>query len=90
MMEAEITSETSANIYHTTRRNIPEIPEDSHLHTRLRENLKSHKLLWSFNELPSFVTLLSSSRYSRVNVAVGLEKDENHCCTPDRYEDVNC
>jgi hypothetical protein len=31
----------SVNIYQTTRRNIP---EDSHLHTRRRENLKSHKV----------------------------------------------
>jgi hypothetical protein len=33
------TSETSAYIYQTTRRNIPEY---SHLHIRRRENLKSH------------------------------------------------
>jgi hypothetical protein len=39
MMEAVSTSETSVNCYQTTRRNIP---EDSHLHTRRRENLKSH------------------------------------------------
>jgi hypothetical protein len=39
MMEAVSTSETSANVYQTTRRNNP---EDSHLHTRRRENLKSH------------------------------------------------
>jgi hypothetical protein len=32
-------SETLANFYQTTRRNIP---EDSHLHTRPLENLKSH------------------------------------------------
>jgi hypothetical protein len=38
-MEAASTSETSVNFYQTTRRNIP---EDSHLHTRHRENLKSH------------------------------------------------
>jgi hypothetical protein len=38
MMEAVRTSETSANFYQTTRRNIP---EDSHLHTRCRENLIS-------------------------------------------------
>jgi hypothetical protein len=38
MMEAASTYETSVNFYQTTRRNIP---EDSHLHTRLRENLKS-------------------------------------------------
>jgi hypothetical protein len=38
-MEAVSTSETSVNFYQTTRRNIP---EDSHLHTRRCENLKSH------------------------------------------------
>jgi hypothetical protein len=37
MMEATSTSETSVNFYQTTRRNIA---EDSHLHTRCRENLK--------------------------------------------------
>jgi hypothetical protein len=39
MMEAAITSETSVNFYQTTRRNNP---EDSHLYTRRRENLKCH------------------------------------------------
>jgi hypothetical protein len=39
MMEAASTSETSANFYQTARRNNP---EDSHLRTRRRENLKSH------------------------------------------------
>jgi hypothetical protein len=38
MMEAASTSETSVNFYQTTWRNNP---EDSHLHTRRRENLKS-------------------------------------------------
>jgi hypothetical protein len=38
MMEAASTSETSVN-YQTTQRNNP---EDSHLHTRRGENLKSH------------------------------------------------
>jgi hypothetical protein len=37
MTEAPSTSETSVNFYHTTLRNNP---EDSHLHTRRRENLK--------------------------------------------------
>jgi hypothetical protein len=37
MMEAVSTSETSVNLYETTRRNIP---EDSHLHTRRHQNLK--------------------------------------------------
>jgi hypothetical protein len=37
MMETANTSETSVNFYQTTRRNIP---EDIHLRTRCRENLK--------------------------------------------------
>jgi hypothetical protein len=40
MMEAESTSETSENFYQTTRRNNP---EDSHLHTRRRENMNSQR-----------------------------------------------
>jgi hypothetical protein len=39
MMEAASISETSVNFYQTTRCNNP---EDSNLHTRRRENLKSH------------------------------------------------
>jgi hypothetical protein len=39
MMEAARTSETSVDIDLTTRQYIP---EDSELHTRRRENLKSH------------------------------------------------
>jgi hypothetical protein len=39
MMEAARTSETSVNFYQTTQRYNP---EDSLLHTRFRENLKSH------------------------------------------------
>jgi hypothetical protein len=42
MMEAVSTSETSVNFYETTRRNIP---EGCHLHTRRRENLKSHGVI---------------------------------------------
>jgi hypothetical protein len=38
MIKAASTSETSVNFYQTTRRNNP---EDSHIHTRRRENLKS-------------------------------------------------
>jgi hypothetical protein len=41
MMEAESISETSANVYQTTRRYNP---KDSHLHTRRRENLKYYKI----------------------------------------------
>jgi hypothetical protein len=39
MMEAATTSETLENFYQTTHRYNP---EDSHLHTRRRENLKSY------------------------------------------------
>jgi hypothetical protein len=39
MIEAASTSEKSVNFYQATRRNIP---EDSHHHTRRRDNLKSH------------------------------------------------
>jgi hypothetical protein len=35
-----VTSETSVIIYHTTLRNAP---EDSHFHTRRRQNLKDHR-----------------------------------------------
>jgi hypothetical protein len=44
IMEAVSTSETSVNFYQISERNIP---ENSHLHNRRRENLKSH----SSNEL---------------------------------------
>jgi len=47
MMEAVRTSETSANFNLTTRRYIP---EDSKLHTRRRENLKSHMRYTYFHE----------------------------------------
>jgi hypothetical protein len=39
MMKAARTSETSVKFHQTTLRNNP---QDSHLHTRRRENLKSH------------------------------------------------
>jgi hypothetical protein len=41
MMEAVRTSEVSVNVYETTRRNVP---EDSQLHIRRRENIKCHIL----------------------------------------------
>jgi ribosomal protein L18E len=42
MMEAASISETSVNFYQITRRYKP---EDSHLRTHRRENLKSHKFI---------------------------------------------
>jgi hypothetical protein len=44
MMEVASTSETSINFYNTTQRYNP---EDSHLLTRRRENLKFHKIIYS-------------------------------------------
>jgi hypothetical protein len=41
MMEAVSSSETSVNIYHNTRYNIP---EDSHLYTHRCENMISHSI----------------------------------------------
>jgi hypothetical protein len=52
MMEAVRTSETSVYYNETTRRYIP---EGSDLHTRCRENLKSH------NEIILFKTLKQES-----------------------------
>jgi hypothetical protein len=46
MLEAVSTSETLDNSYETTRRNIR---EGCHLRTRLRENLKSHRLIDFFS-----------------------------------------
>jgi hypothetical protein len=45
-MEATRTSETSVDIQLRTRQYIP---EDSELHTRRRENFKSHKTLFLIN-----------------------------------------
>jgi hypothetical protein len=42
MVEAACTSETSIDIQLRTRQYIP---EDSELHTRRRENLKSHRVM---------------------------------------------
>jgi hypothetical protein len=41
IMESASIYETSANFYQTTRSNAP---ENSHLHTRHRQNLKAHKI----------------------------------------------
>jgi hypothetical protein len=44
-MEATRTSETLVNVYQTTRRYNP---EDSHLRTHRRENLKSYKIVFVY------------------------------------------
>jgi hypothetical protein len=55
-MEAVITSETSVNLYHIIWRIIP---EDSHLHIRRREYLKSHQE--EINSASKYITLKSPS-----------------------------
>jgi hypothetical protein len=52
MMEAARTSETLVQLYQTTR---CYNPEDSHLHTHRRENLKSHLKVSSDGRLPGRV-----------------------------------
>jgi hypothetical protein len=52
IMEAAGTYETSVNFYQTTRRSNP---EDSHLHTRRRENLKSHFPKLGFHILKTYL-----------------------------------
>jgi hypothetical protein len=54
LMKAVRTSETSVNIYQATRRNNP---DDSNLHTRRRENLKSHLGHNVFMELALYARL---------------------------------
>jgi hypothetical protein len=70
-MEAVITSETSANLYETTRRNIP---EDSHLHNRhLNLNLKSHCMLFLKNGVNIFLLW----NYHKVCVNVEVNSKDN-------------
>jgi hypothetical protein len=61
MMEAASTSETLVNFYQTTWH---DNPEDSHLHTRRCENLKSHTnfhTIISTNIVPNVVVITPSS-----------------------------
>jgi hypothetical protein len=86
-MEAVNTSETSVNIYQTTRRNIP---EDSHLHTRLRENPKSHQIFNSFNMLSCFLVLTLLSSFSDCgHIAPSSNQQQgarsNHTCSEDSF-----
>jgi hypothetical protein len=52
MRDTVSTSETSVSFYQTTLRNIP---EDSHIHTRRRENLTSHQRTKYQNELCNYL-----------------------------------
>jgi hypothetical protein len=66
-MDAVDTSETSANFYQTTHRNIP---EDSYLHTRRRENLKSQHYETSYVRIQRSYSAISQgnmTQYSDVS-----------------------
>jgi hypothetical protein len=67
-------SETSLNFYQTTRRNNP---DDIHLHTRRRENLKSHTLAALRSPYGTFCVYVpvAFSATMRTEVIVGA-----HCC----------
>jgi hypothetical protein len=60
MMGAASTSETSVNSYQTTRHSNP---EDSHLHTRRRENLESHE----FNSTSAATTATTNNNLFNTN-----------------------
>jgi hypothetical protein len=68
MMEAVKPSETSVSFYQTARR---DIPEDSHLHTRRRENLKSHQL-YHCSTQKRFIPVNFDGSYDRIVVTCQL------------------
>jgi hypothetical protein len=55
MMEAARTSETLVNFYQTTRRYNP---EDSHLRTHRRENLKSYLIYYFPHFSPKYINII--------------------------------
>jgi hypothetical protein len=59
MMEAALTSETSVDNYFT-RQYIPE--DNSELHTRRRENLKSHETTYCFILLITVLSVFGGQR----------------------------
>jgi hypothetical protein len=65
MMEAARTSETSVNFYQTTWRYNS---EDSYLHTRRRENLKSYKIFPAFAEAKDSPRCLQKSATELINI----------------------
>jgi hypothetical protein len=84
MVEAACISETLVNIYQTTRRNIP---GDNHLHTRRRENLKSHLFMeiYTFKEAGRFsetlVTLPHRHDTMDIHLPAWRGKLKSYICT---------
>jgi hypothetical protein len=66
MMKTASNTETSANFYQTTLRNFP---EDSHLHTRRREYLKSQTVIFIDRrslDIVRWVTYVPPSKESEI------------------------
>jgi hypothetical protein len=72
-MEAASTSETFVNFYQTTRRYNP---EDSHLHIRRRENLRSHNFhnILVSTEYP--VTFLKINQHHILMLAISTNEEK--------------
>jgi hypothetical protein len=77
-MEAGSTSETSVNCYQSTRRNDP---EDSHLHTRRHENLKSHLVNLYGEATLCYVRRFDTFIYLMMEAASISETSLNFCQT---------
>jgi hypothetical protein len=72
-MEAASTSEPSVNFYQTTPGNIP---EDSHPHTRRRENLKSNQDRDSTKEETKARLLLENNKVEQAEE--GNKREQGH------------
>jgi hypothetical protein len=81
MIEAVRTSETSVHFNVTTRRYIP---EDSKLHTRRRENLKSHYI--SFLQTTAYRNKINQQ--VTVRFSAQIRHTETHYCT--KFVDYAC
>jgi uracil DNA glycosylase len=68
-MEAASTSEMLVNFYQTTRRNNP---GDSHLHTRRRENLKSHLITVYSENNTKPIHILYGQNAEILNIKAGV------------------
>jgi hypothetical protein len=79
MMQTAITSETSVNVYQTTGRNNP---EDSRLHTRRRENLKSHSVVVVCLAVCPNVSSSKLLTRFRLNLVLGVYSKTVVLCTP--------
>jgi hypothetical protein len=84
---AIITSETLVNFYETTRRNIP---EDSHLYTRRRENLISHwvtvkSMIDDKSIRNSMGVEIQESTYFALCVVIFKQFEEHRLCLPHSF-----